>query len=259
MGNRAKSWVIFSLVLALIIFAAIASERNKARLLENQRQQEATLRLEREEKMREFQASKQQILTHARGLYEANQYEAVLSYLRPYSFANDGDILFLLEKTQDRIRELRNKKRVSEILAKLRKIPASEYRENRDLYFRLTELDADNKLFAEKYNYYQMKLDELERKNMTLAELRGGRPVRNSYDGGYSEVRTYLKKVAHDPDSIKIDGCTDVFTADEGTAWLVGCDYRGRNAFGGIVRQSNWFKIVHGRVVSMEDSSVYAP
>ena len=141
----------------------------------------------------------------------------------------------------------------------MRKIPASEYRQNRDLYFRLTELDADNKLFLKKYNYYQMKLDELERKNMTLAELRGKRPVRSSFDGSYFEVKTYLKMVANDPDSIKIDGCTDVYTVDQGTAWLVGCNYRGRNAFGGLVRQTNWFKIMRGRVVSMEDSSAYTP
>ena len=39
--------------------------------------------------------------------------------------------------------------------------------------------------------------------------------------------------------------------------WLVGCNYRGRNGFGGMIRQANWFTITHGRVVKMDDYSAY--
>jgi hypothetical protein len=74
--------------------------------------------------------------------------------------------------------------------------------------------------------------------------------------GSYSEVRRYLRATANDPESIEIEQCTDVYTSDQG--WLVGCDYRGDNAFGGTVRQSNWFTIVDGRVVERHDPDAFS-
>jgi uncharacterized protein YgiM (DUF1202 family) len=74
--------------------------------------------------------------------------------------------------------------------------------------------------------------------------------------GSYSEVRRYLRATANDPESIEVEQCTDVYTSDQG--WLVGCDYRGDNAFGGTVRQSNWFTIVDGRVAERHDPDAFS-
>jgi transposase len=81
--------------------------------------------------------------------------------------------------------------------------------------------------------------------------------VQSRWDGSYPPVKECLQRLANDPDSIKIDGCTKVYHTKNG--WLVGCDYRGRNAFGGMIRQSNWFPIVHGRVTKMHEASAYKP
>lgn len=67
----------------------------------------------------------------------------------------------------------------------------------------------------------------------------------------------YLKEVANDPDSIEVDRCTKAYQSERG--WLVGCDYRGRNAFGGMIRKSNWFTISHDLVVQIDEASAFTP
>jgi len=84
----------------------------------------------------------------------------------------------------------------------------------------------------------------------------GERPHQSEYDGSYSAVERYLKKVMNDPDSLKMAGCTKVFRTTDG--WLVGCDYRGRNGFGGLIKVFNWFTIRQDHVVQMHDESAYS-
>lgn len=99
----------------------------------------------------------------------------------------------------------------------------------------------------------EMKLEKLNNK---LALKFGKKPEQSGWDGSYREVKRYLEAAANDPDSIKIETCTNV-SYDEKTGWLVGCDYRGKNAFGGVVRNSNWFVIKNGGVFKMLPANAY--
>jgi len=159
-------------------------------------------------------------------------------------------------------------RRTEEIRAALREIPASQARRNRDLYAELVELQPEEAALREKLVYYTSKVKEQEererreqerlRKEREARIARFGEPPRQSaWDGSYLPVKSYLRRMANDPESIRFDGCTSVYHTDNG--WLVGCDYRGRNAFGGMVRQSNWFTIVNDTVIQMHDSSAYSP
>lgn len=79
----------------------------------------------------------------------------------------------------------------------------------------------------------------------------GEKPVASAWDGSYYEVERYLKRVAHDPDSIDMAGCSEALQTDAG--WTVRCEYRGRNAFGGLILKNGLFVIKHGQVVSSVD------
>lgn len=147
------------------------------------------------------------------------------------------------------------------ILSKLRGIPASKHQANIDEYAKLVKLCPANEKYQGKLKHYRSKLSEQQAKERKEQQERlakfGEKPIASAWDGSYSEVKRYLKRVANDPDSIDIDGCTQVYRTESG--WLVGCDYRGKNAFGGVVRNSNWFTIRHGQVVKMEGASAYKP
>ncbi len=89
-----------------------------------------------------------------------------------------------------------------------------------------------------------------------LEEKFGKRPDQSEWDGSYKEVKRHLASAANDPDSIEISGCTKT-SYDEKEGWLVGCDYRGKNAFGGLVKNSNWFVIKNGTVVKVLPGGTY--
>ena len=95
-----------------------------------------------------------------------------------------------------------------------------------------------------------------EKLNQKLEAKFGPRPSQSAWDGSYREVKKHLKKAANDPDSIKIESCTGV-SYNEKVGWLVGCDYRGKNAFGGLVKNSNWFVIKGGMVVKVLPANSY--
>lgn len=157
--------------------------------------------------------------------------------------------------------EKHRKQEEKRIIAKLKGIPATQYQANINEYAKLAKLFPENERYKQKLSHYRGKLAaekkrESQEREQRLAKF-GEPPKQSGWDGSYFEVKQYLRKVANDPDSIDIDGCTEVYHTKNG--WLVGCDYRGRNAFGGMVRNSNWFTIRHGRVVNMEESSAYKP
>lgn len=80
-------------------------------------------------------------------------------------------------------------------------------------------------------------------------------PTQSGWDGSYAAVDRYLKTIANDPSSIKIEGCTNV--QYEPVGWAVRCNYRGKNAFGGVVVESNWFIIRNNQVLMMQPPEAY--
>ncbi len=79
----------------------------------------------------------------------------------------------------------------------------------------------------------------------------GEQPEQSAWDGSYYEVERYLKRVAHDPDSIDVSACTKAVPTEKG--WAIRCEYRGKNAFGGLILKNGLFVVKHGAVVSAAD------
>lgn len=123
-----------------------------------------------------------------------------------------------------------------------------------EYYVRLAQAEKERKQ-QEKIAKEQARKEEQRKKRI---ERFGEPPTQSQWDGSYREVEKYLERVANDPDSIKIEGCTGV-SHDDSQGWLVGCDFRGRNAFGGLVKNSNWFVIRHGAVIKALPAGTYKP
>jgi len=66
-----------------------------------------------------------------------------------------------------------------------------------------------------------------------------------------AEVDVYLKRVANDPSSVSMVGCSEPYLRDEG--WIVGCEFRAKNAFGALIKKGAIFTIKHGQVVSYNE------
>lgn len=88
-------------------------------------------------------------------------------------------------------------------------------------------------------------------------QLAGPRPEQSGWDGSYPEVKRYLRQAMHDPSSLEWEGCTKVFWESTKEGYLVGCTYRGNNAFGAKIKNAHWFIIRHGQVVEAAEADAY--
>lgn len=277
---KARAIFIIVLFVALGIFAGQSQDRKTAEIAAQKAQKQAELSAKmRQENIDFFNNNREQIISSLLTALSEKNYQSVISQSNKYLVTNDVELNSIHVKAKKALDEIKraekeaNEKaqreaKTKKILAKLKTVPASEYKENKELYQQLMSLDPDNSSYKEKFEHYSKKLkDQIEKERQEQAKLKkeremriakfGQPPVQSSWDGSYYAVKQYLERVANDPDSIKIDGCTKVYHTSNG--WLVGCDYRGRNAFGGMVRQSNWFTIFHGQVIQMHEASAYRP
>ena len=232
-----------------------------------------------QEKKDDFNANREEIIASLRSTLEEQNYRGVVVQAKEYLPFQDPEVAHINKKANLELVELQkqkrlaqekaeNEKRTENILVQLKGIPASAYRSNQRLYQELVDMNPKIPLYQEKLSFYSGKIEEQEAKEREEESRReekrkrriasfGEPPTQSAWDGSYYPVERYLERVANDPESIDISGCTSVYQTDQG--WLVGCDYRGRNGFGGMVRQSNWFTIVHGAVIKMHDSSAFNP
>jgi len=264
---KVRALTIFGLILTSAVFAGMAGNRASEENAAKQAKQEAeSAETSKQQQIKSFNENSGEIIQQAQTLLDKNDFSGVLTLTSKYLAARDPQLLELNAKARKAQSEINAKEKTQKILLELKGIPDSDLAKNIDLYTQLVSLNPNSQEYQKKYDAYSQKLkkqqekeqatrDKLEaEKNVRLAMF-GKAPEKSKWDGSYLEVKSYLKEVANDPDSIEFDGCTDVYKNDNG--WIVGCNYRGRNAFNAKIRQANWFTIVHGKVVKMEDISKY--
>ncbi len=84
----------------------------------------------------------------------------------------------------------------------------------------------------------------------SFADKHGPEPLFNQFNGSYFEVAEYLQQTAVNPDSVKIDSCTNVKETDKG--WFVRCKYAAKNKLGAVAIASNGFYISNRKVILTE-------
>mgnify|MGYP000212043689 CR=1 FL=1 len=191
-----------------------------------------------------FINNKATIIANINKQIKEGKYKNALIQIDAYKHTGDADLL----KLDPIVRE-------QTTLATLKTIPASKIEENLKLYKQLEAIKPANTKYKNKVSYYQKKVDAEKAIRADRIAKFGKQPVKDSWNGGYREVEKYLKFSAHDPDSIEFDNCSSVYHIT--TGWLVRCTYRGKNTFGALVRNTNWFTIKHGAVIKQHEATAY--
>lgn len=209
--------------------------------------------LARQEKVRaNYKANRDRILIDLRKLADSKEWGRAKRYVDDYSVIR-GDAA--LDSLRERIQAGWALQEEQRLLAKVRKVPAREVEENLRLYQQLRKLNPGKDLYKRKIRHYQEKLNALRAQERAEAErqerLYGKRPTAAKW-----AVADYLESIAHDPDSIEVQGCTAVML-DKKRGWVTGCTFRGRNAFGALIRQSGWFRLRGNRVVEQLPADAY--
>ena len=258
--SKARGIAVAILFIASGFFVVESASRNTTR---GANEKAAALR---QQNVDYFNQNTAQILGQIKQAVTGGDFNGAIALSSKYLASGDPELLELNAQANAGQYAAERRENTERIVAQLKDIPATALEENRSLYQQLVSLNPGVSKDAEKLPFYSDRIKQAEekgargaRKNTKESEARpaafGIAPVASGWDGSYLAVNRYLERVANDPDSIEIDGCTEVYTTDKG--WLVGCNYRGRNAFGGMIRQSNWFTIVHDTVVQMHGASAY--
>ena len=87
--------------------------------------------------------------------------------------------------------------------------------------------------------------------NSLIAKF-GEPPQKDSRYGSLQCVKEYLTEHARDPESLRYEKWSNIYYADNG--WIVLCEFRAKNGFGGYNREIKWFIIKDGYVIDVKDS-----
>ena len=248
---KARAWIVLVLVVGAVVAIGVNATQEEAR--ETAQASEA-----RAEAVRaDFTANGAAIRQRMDSALKARNYALAVSIGQRYVTAGvrDPQLAKLYTDAQAGQRREANRAREQELLARAQVLPASNLEGNRDVYRELVSLNPSNASYKAKLDDYTNRLQQQQAAAQDRIRRFGPMPEGSAWHGTYRVVRDYLRQVVNDPDRLKMEACTSVYHVAEG--WLVGCHYRGANAFGGIVRQSNWFIIRQGHVVAMKDASEY--
>ncbi len=200
-----------------------------------------------------FSNNKQAVLDSITAKSVSGDYSAALAEGIKYVSTKDVDLAELLASVRTKEFEKRRDEEAPTILAQLKALPASDFSGNAALYKKLMEFFPDDETYAEKFASYTAKANAkvaADKAEIAAFVARHGQPpTASAWDGSYRPVEAYLKRNANDPSSIDIESCTRVSRAADG--YLVGCEYRGKNAFGALIKNSGWFIISNDQVIGV--------
>lgn len=201
-----------------------------------------------QKKQQRFEGMKPKIISKIQNMIKSGSFTEADDYAKEYISAGVQDTELL---------ELRKQARTKALTSEAQITPTKKYSKNLSIYEELQKLNPDNSKFKKKVTFYRRKIEQIKKDKELLVKKFGKKPKASAWDGSYREIEKYLKAVAREPASIKIGNCSSAPSYDPKNGWLVACEFRGKNGFGGMTRNANWFVIKHGRVVKKLPISAY--
>ena len=233
MSTKARSVVVFVLLAASGLLGVEALKiKEEALTAEKARQNAEMAAKAKEERLEYFNRNKGEIMSSLRSSLVDGEYQAVLEESSKYLFSGDE---VLEEINAEAKRELAARQQVEKtenVLSELNSVEKGEFKRKKDLYQELLTLHPDSSHYKERFEFYSEKVAE----QIAVAERRERIESQFSpWDGAHRNLERSIKEGMHDPDSY--DHVETRFW-DRGDHLIVLTTFRGKNAFGGVVRNS---------------------
>jgi hypothetical protein len=180
--TKARAISIFILFIAFGVFIGQSQDRKAQELAAKQAQEQA----EKTEQLRQeiidyFNTNRQEIISSIQESLANKDYKAVISQSNKYLVSGDKDIKQInaeatkeLEAIVIAEKEAREKaekeEKTIEILAKLKSIKDTEYKENKEHYEQLSLLHPNNEEYKEKSKFYKGKYEQKVKEDREKAE-----------------------------------------------------------------------------------------
>lgn len=150
--------------------------------------------------------------------------------------------------------EAHNVKKTKELLTKLKSIPTKKYEKNLELYKQLVSVNPSNKAYKNKVKAYSDLIEKAKQKSLK-AEARTKNIERqfSAWDGSHSNVERFIKEAMNDPSSYEH---VNTMYWDKGDYLIIKTIYRGKNAFGGVVKNFVKVKVsLSGQLIEIIDKT----
>lgn len=254
-SQKHRTIAIFVLVMAFGVFV----NQDKANKVQEAKAQEIKAQAEKIAKIKQenidyFNANKDQILSTANNEFEANNYNAVIAASSKYLVSGDEELKKLHSLATAELAAIKKKEKTNKLLAKVKKIPASELENNNAAYKQLLALHPDNTAYKKKVDFYTTRIKEEEEKRLaTAARKENIEKQFSAWDGSHRSLERVIKEAMNDPDSYEHD---KTVYWDRGDHLVVQTTYRGKNAFGGTVRNFVKAKVsLSGQILQILDQT----
>lgn len=234
---KARAITIIILFIASGIFIGLDKEKSAQESIAQQAKEIAEQAAKRKQQNIDyFSANREQIISSVKSFLVAKDYKSVISQSAKYIVSGDEELKQMYTLARVRHTEILNANKTKKLLAELKTVLSSNHVKKLSLYKQLASLHPDNKTYNNKVSFYSKKIEKAKKKQLA-AQTRdiNIRSQFSSWDGSHRNLERLIKKTMNDPDSYKHD---ETSYLDKGDYLIVITTFRGKNAFGGVVRES---------------------
>lgn len=255
LSPKARTVSIFALFVAFTVFVT-QHQNEKAELVKAQEAKEQAEKLAqiKQDNIDYFNANRNEIISNVQKEISSKNYESAISLSTKYLVANDEELKSLHSSASKKLADIRKQEKTNKLLAEVKKVPASELEKNNDLYKQLLTLHPENSTYKSKVDFYTKRIEEEKAKQVAAAE-RKKRIERqfSAWDGSHRNLENVIKKAMNDPDSYEH---AETVYWDRGDHLVVRTTYRGKNAFGGVVKNFVKAKVsLDGQILQILDQT----
>lgn len=239
--------LIFGAFIAIGISGINDADAKKA---EEARQQAAAQAEAQQRKAEQFAANREAILAAANSSLTTGKFEEAIAQLSQYASVKDDQLQQTLATAKAGI-ELQTKKATEAGLLKEAKATEDDAR-LAEIYSKLATLFPDNKKYSQQRALHVKAVEDAKAK--AAAEAARQKLIEqqfSAWDGSHINLERAIKKSMNDPDSYEHD---ETKYWDRGDHLVVLTQFRGRNGFGGMVRNTVKAKVdMAGNIIEVMD------
>lgn len=246
---------IFALVVAFGVFVNQSQDKKAQEVAAQQAKEKAEeIAQIKQNIIDHFSGNREQIILSVKSALAAKEYQSVITKTSKYLVSGDEELKRINLSAKIEIEKIRKSETTKQLLAELKKVPSSEYEKNQKLYQQLVSLHPKNQKYKNKVKVYSEKISN-EKQEQLVAEARKKQIEKqfSQWDGSHRNLERVIKKAMNDPDSYE-HGETVYW--DRSDHLVVKITYRGRNAFGGVVRNFVKAKVsLNGQILQILDKT----
>lgn len=255
LSPKHRTVTIFALFIACSVFLS-QSQTQKSQDLAAQEALDQANKIAKvqQENITYFNGNRNQIITEIKEDLSNQNYDAVISSSSKYLISGDEELKNLNSLANTKLAKIKKDKKTKDLLAEVKKVPASKLSENNDIYKQLLALHPENNTYKNKVDFYTREIEKEEKKRLAAeARVEQIKTQFSAWDGSHRNLERVVKKAMNDPDSYEHD---ETVYWDKGSYLIVKMTYRGKNAFGGTVRNFIKAKVsLDGQILQILDQT----